>query len=341
MRKKLIILFTVLISNVCFAGELTISFTHGGKNRSSLVYVPATYNEAIPTTLVLCLHGTTQTNTFFRDQINMYPIADTANFIVVIPQGLYDIVAGNTWNSGAGAAGYYPNSSVDDVGFLEALIDTMKQRYNIDAKNVFATGFSMGAFMCNRLACSGTQSIKAIAAVSGTIGSGITCNNPTRMPVLIIHGTADPVVSYTNNLYGMNPEDAVAAWVSSNATSSTPIVNAIPNTNGDSVNFTHHEYINASNDNDVEFYKATNGTHWWYNAPQDVNYSPTIWAFFRKHKFVYPTVISAQNLAEKKIIAVQYFNINGLKVPETLASGIYIKRIVYSNGSVAHTKILQ
>ena len=96
--------------------------------------------------------------------------------ICVYPQALSDPILGaNAWNSGATVLGVPFNRNVDDVGFLNALMDTVKSKYMIEDSKVYFFGYSFGSFMSQRMACENREKIAAIGAVSGTIGSGLDC----------------------------------------------------------------------------------------------------------------------------------------------------------------------
>jgi polyhydroxybutyrate depolymerase len=272
------VLLLIVMQQIVFAQETSINFSFNGKNRSAILYVPPSYNINKPHTLVLALHGTTQLNTVYRDLINIYPIADTANFFVLIPLGLVDPLAGYTWNSGAGLNGYYPNATINDVDYLLALVDSVKAKYNINAQNVFATGFSMGGFMSNRLACE-TNVFKAIASVSGTIGSGITCNAQNSLPVLHIHGTADAVVPFANSNLGLDADSVVNYWVNKNNCTTTPTVTNFTDAFADGITAQHFLYPQNTTKHDVEFIKITNGAHIWYNQHRCLHYKSNLGFF--------------------------------------------------------------
>lgn len=132
----------MLYSLVCllFAGEsfahntITGTIQSGGLTREYLLYIPAAYtgNTAVP--LVFNLHGYSSNNLeqlFYGD---FRPIADTANFLIVLPNGTIDAQGNRVWNTFLG------NSNIDDVGFLRDLLNTLQTNYNIDANRVFSTG---------------------------------------------------------------------------------------------------------------------------------------------------------------------------------------------------------
>ena len=92
------------------------------------------------------------------------PVADTAGFIVAYPDGLIDGTGNRYWNIGWS---FLPNT--DDVAYLSVLIDTLVKNYSIDPNNVFASGLSMGGFMCHKVACEFPNKVAAIADISGSI----------------------------------------------------------------------------------------------------------------------------------------------------------------------------
>ena len=161
-------IFTTLLFSLCLPllsiGQQTIdgSITFAGIQRDYILYVPEIYTpgEAVP--LILNFHGYTS-NAF--EQLNygeFRPIADTAGFIVVHPMGTVDLLGNTHWNVGWGT------SSVDDLGFTAALIDSLSAEYSINQDRIYSTGMSNGGFMSYHLACELSERIAAIASVTGT-----------------------------------------------------------------------------------------------------------------------------------------------------------------------------
>ncbi|MAC86368.1 MAG: hypothetical protein CMC94_05420 [Flavobacteriales bacterium] len=89
-------------------------------------------------------------------------IADTANFIIVHPQGLLNSLGETHWSLG--------QSSVDDIGFVNALYAHLVSNYNINLDQVYSTGMSNGGAMSYYLACNMSDKIAAIASVTGSMG---------------------------------------------------------------------------------------------------------------------------------------------------------------------------
>lgn len=286
----------------------TLSYTFQGNNREFRVYVPTTYNASTDTLpMVFFLHGLGGNMNNFS---GLKYKAESEKYIMVIPQAIASPL-GTAWHSGAGLFGVYPNSNIDDVAFLSSLIDTVSTWYNIDAKRIYSTGFSMGGFMSNRLACELSDRIAAIASVAGTMGNEIsgTCSPSQTIPVLHIHSTDDQTVTYNGN-YGIGADSLVNFWVNHNQCNTTPIASDLSNVAND--NFTAKKYLykNGNLDSEVEFYKLTGPGHSesWYNATSNNDFDAieVIWDFFERHHKkssapTEPNPVAIENVKEAKI----------------------------------------
>lgn len=304
-------IFTTLLFSLCLPllsiGQQTIdgSITFAGIQRDYILYVPEIYTpgEAVP--LILNFHGYTS-NAF--EQLNygdFRPIADTAGFIVVHPMGTVDLLGNTHWNVGWGT------SSVDDLGFTAALIDSLSAKFSINKDRIYSTGMSNGGFMSYHLACELSERIAAIASVTGTmnVNQPATCSPGHPMPVMEIHGTADATVPYTGNfLFGTTPA-AVAYWVNYNNCESTPSITAIPDTDGgDGCTAEHQVYTGGNNGSTVEHFKIINGEHTWPGSAfgglgtnQDIDACNEIWRFFSKydiHGLINTTSVADVNLTK-------------------------------------------
>lgn len=284
-------LFCVLFAGESFA-QNTISGTiqSGGLTREYLLYVPAAYtgNTAVP--LVFNLHGYSSNNLeqlFYGD---FRPIADTANFLIVLPNGTIDAQGNRFWNTFLG------NSNIDDIGFLRDLLNTLQTNYNIDANRVYSTGMSNGGFMSYSLACEMNDRITAIASVTGTmIQSKLNACDPARpVPVMQIHGTADNTVPYNGSPVStfVAIPTLMSTWANLNNCDPTPMVTPVPNTNTtDGCTAEHQIYTGGDYGSTVEHYKVIGGAHTWPGAAfnigitnQDFSASKEIWRFFSQYQ---------------------------------------------------------
>jgi polyhydroxybutyrate depolymerase len=286
MKILLSILFILGITAVNAQQTITSSIMHDGLQRSYILYIPASYSAGTDAPLVLNFHGYTSNATeqlFYGD---FRPIADTAGFLLVHPEGTLDGSNQTYWNADWGG-------TVDDIGFTAALIDSLSAQYSINQDRVYSTGMSNGGFMSYTLACSLSDRIAAIASVTGSMNTGqsLNCNPQHPMPVMEIHGTADAVVPYTGNVNISPISSVLAYWVNNNVCDVTPIETAVPDlVLGDGCTATHFVYENGNSGVEVEHYRINLGGHTWPGAPvalgttnYDISASEKIWEFFAQY----------------------------------------------------------
>ncbi|HLK23030.1 MAG TPA: PHB depolymerase family esterase [Caulobacteraceae bacterium] len=163
-----------------------------GERRTAFVRAPAALRGPCP--LVLGFHGGAGNAQGYIANSALFAKGPAAGAIVVCPQGTPIALRlpgdHRIWNSGPeyGRA----SNDVDDVAFTRRLIEAASQRYPVDRKRVFVTGFSNGAQMAYRLALELADQVAAIAPMSGGRLAG--AERPARpVPVLHFHGTADTV----------------------------------------------------------------------------------------------------------------------------------------------------
>lgn len=285
-------LLLVVIFNVTSSAQISTNATivSGGLVREYRIYKPASYTGNTPVPLLLNFHGYTSNNLQQEIYANFNNIADTANFLVVLPNGTIDAQGSTFWNVFNGPY------SVDDIGFVRNLLDTLQTLYNIDANRIYSTGFSNGGFMSHTLACELNDRIAAIAAVAGTITNPYmnNCNPPRPVPVMHIHGTADDVVPYTGLtlVNGLSVQNTVDKWVDKNNCNPTPAQINVPNiSTTDGCTAERYVYTGGDNGTTVELYKILGGGHTWPGAffpigvtNLDINASREIWRFLSKYR---------------------------------------------------------
>lgn len=263
------------------------SFVSGGLTRTYRIYIPAVYNPSVTVPLVINLHGYGSDNVAQEYYGDFRPIADTADFIIVHPNGTLDGDSNRFWNTFGG-------SSIDDVGFLSALIDTISASYSIDQNCIYSTGMSNGGFMSYDLACSLSSRIAAIASVTGSMiwSHNNSCSPLHPTPVMEIHGTADGIVPYIGSVAFVPIDTLVSFWAQYNKCSLTPTITPVPDIiTTDGCTAEHYVYNSGNMGSTVELYKILGGGHSWPGAPiyidvtnMDFSASLEIWRFFRQYK---------------------------------------------------------
>ncbi len=284
MRYSLLFIILIVFSSVINAQDIVSSIEHNGLNRSYRLFIPSSYVEGSTSMpLVFNFHGLTSQAVEQEFYTNMKPIAEAEGFILCHPEGI-----DNSWNVGFGG------SSVDDVGFVNAMIDEFHTTYDINLRRVYSTGMSNGGYMSYLLACDLTDRIAAIASVTGSMVplSASNCNPTRPIPVMQIHGTADPTVPYLGSNFALAQESLVDWWVQHNACDAAPGVIDIPDTNtDDGCTAELFEYSGCNEGTAVQFYKVTGGGHTWPGAGlsigvtnQDFTASQVIWDFFNQYE---------------------------------------------------------
>jgi polyhydroxybutyrate depolymerase len=178
-------------------GDKTISISSGGQTRSFIIHLPPSYGEQL-LPIVFNYHGWDSSAAHYESYTNMGAEADKENFIVVFPQGALDSLEKPSWNAGNGANG--PTGSTDDVQFTRDMISYLQHNYCIDTHRIYVTGYSIGASMAYRVACTLTNQIAGLATVEGAFyhfDGGCLATRP--IPVLEIHGLADQYAIYDGN----------------------------------------------------------------------------------------------------------------------------------------------
>lgn len=278
-----IFLFATIYSNA--QQTLNESMLHDGVTREYIVYVPAVYNGSSSVPLLFNFHGYGMSANNQMSYGNMRAVADTAGFILVYPQGT--LFGGSPhWNVGSWTLG----STADDIGFTEAMIDTLAANYNIDLNRVYSCGYSNGGYFSFVLACQLSAEIAAIGSVGGTMSTETynSCNPSHPTPVVTIHGINDAIISY----FGVYPNnskslsDVNTYWANYNNTIVPPVVSTLPNidtTDGSTAELSLFD--NGDNCTSVEHYKVIGGGHDWPGSSgnMDINADAVIWSFVSKY----------------------------------------------------------
>lgn len=192
MKVKIIVLALLMLTGAAAASDVR-NMTLDGRQRVYRVYRPAGLDRTKPVPLVVMLHGAFGTGEQAERSYGWDAEADKAGFVVAYPDGIR-----RTWNAGGACCGPAHSENIDDVGFLDKLIDTLVHAENIDVKAVYVAGMSNGGAMTYRYACEGAFPIAAIGPVASSFT--YSCNKPHALPVLAIHGLADKTVPYAGGL---------------------------------------------------------------------------------------------------------------------------------------------
>lgn len=264
------------------------SIISSGEKRSYLLYVPDSYDPAVPTPLVISIHGFVEWPAHQQQISKWNDLADQHGFIVVYPSGTGFPLRWQTRGTLEGTADPWK-----DVTFISDLIDKLSTEYNIDPGHIYANGLSNGAGMSLVLSCRLADKIAAIGTVAGAYALPWDQCQPSRpVPAIIFHGTADPIVWFhgdTGSHSGFVFPD-IAQWVSTladrNGCDDNPqVISPIGDVSG--VRYNNCEA-------DVVFYTIEGGGHTWPGGDplperiagstnMDISATQLMWDFFLEH----------------------------------------------------------
>ena len=258
------------------SGFFTDTLSHEGELREYLTYIPEIYTSSgIPTPLLFNFHGGSGSASGQVYTADFRPIADTANFILVYPQGTF----GSTWNSSL-PSNPQTKMFVDDFGFVDAMIKRINKdyRFGIDTSRVYAIGFSNGADISLSLACVRSEKIAAVASVSGLLDRHTAQNsNPSSVAIMSIHGTNDYQRPYGYGLggYYFAIDELIEYWSAKNNFAGQAQVETY-NTGNIAIEFIRFGDM-------IEHYKVVNGEHSWLNVSRNgQTTNQKIWNFVSK-----------------------------------------------------------
>jgi polyhydroxybutyrate depolymerase len=260
-------------------GTVTKTMMSRGQMRTYLLHIPAKYDPTIPTTLVVAFHGLSDHAVDFIKYIDLENQADAKNVIALVPQGLGFIPS---WNAG-GCCFEAQLYKIDDVGFTKDMIDATRRDYCVDDGRIYAMGFSNGGMLAHRLACELSGTLSAVGSISGPPVFTVTECKPERViPLLHMHGTADPIIGYHGGGTGSFPDIpmAIAEWAQRNRCVGAPKQTY---KNGD---VSCDSYTPCADKTEVTLCTIDKGKHTWPGSSDgtpDIQATPVLLDFFAKY----------------------------------------------------------
>jgi polyhydroxybutyrate depolymerase len=127
-------------------------------------------------------------------------------WIYVQPDGSWNKDGIRFWSATDACCNFY-GDPVDDVAYIEGLIDDLSASYSIDPERIYVVGHSNGGFMAHRLACDLSDRITAIVSIAGAQWfDPHKCNPTSGVAVLEVHGNEDAFVHYNGGAFSYKDE---------------------------------------------------------------------------------------------------------------------------------------
>lgn len=258
------------------------SMTSGGRTRQYFLHLPTGYQADEATPLVLAFHGHNGTGV----DVEAYSGLDDLAAIAVYPVGLAGTDGGTSWQSAP-----YADTEVDDVRFVNDLLDGLQGSLCVDPDRIYATGKSNGGGFTALLACRLPHRIAAFATVSAAFYPGTTagCRGSQPVPYLDFHGAADSITPYDGGTSHGAPLPSLTEWmndwVEHNGCTK-------PSSRSIGSDVTKYSWLGCAQDATVVHYKIANDGHTWPGdlvdsgpggSTRTIAATEVMWRFFGKH----------------------------------------------------------
>ena len=174
-----------------------LEFSYHGQIRQYLMHTPRGWDQRQTIPLLIALHGGGGNAAQFQRYAGFDTLADRFNFAVIYPNALH-----RHWNDERGDLHLgHKLDHANDIGFIQALVDSLTKHTPIGGQKVILTGISNGGIMSIKLACQNPQQYSGIAPVAASMAMTEFKQLQTQLPkalpeMLLINGTADPLVPY-------------------------------------------------------------------------------------------------------------------------------------------------
>lgn len=284
------------LTSSAVSAQTSVTLTWQGRARTYVVYTPAGYVQTGPAVpVVMSLHPGFSNATNHAQAARWHVKGDAQNFISVYPNGT--TTQGNTnysWNAYAPSTGI----NVDDVGFLNAVLNQVIRQYAVDTTRLYLSGFSNGAWMTFRMGCQFTQRFAALGPLSGSWkfgrdglcdhggcnGSPIPGSNPASaeatvncqpsagIPIMFYRGTRENVLTDRAQTDPMVPY----FWSRFNQCQTVAVLDSFQR-NGDLIR--RERYPACARNAEVVVMNVVGNSHVWHASATD-----EFWEFFRRYR---------------------------------------------------------
>jgi len=192
-----------------------------GLTYTYIVSVPPSYDPNRATPLTLYWHGLQSDPTEIRSLTDIDQVAAKAGMIVVYPKS-----PDASWDAGGCCTQLVGGKRRDETVFAKELIAQVKSKVCVDSKRIYTTGFSNGGMLSQMLACKMADVFAAAAPLSSALTiAKAQCTPGRSIPIYMINGTADPLVSYASasaTIGSISVTDTFAFWAMADTCTGSP-----------------------------------------------------------------------------------------------------------------------
>jgi polyhydroxybutyrate depolymerase len=241
--------------------------TVDGLLRSYLVDAPVKdLPKSAPIIVMLAGIGSAPAGEITRDDLIPYVTANMAE--LVYPAGY-----GESWNAG-GCCGAAASDNINDVAFLKALVAKVDPGH---ARSIYVVGYSNGARMAYRIACTDPSLFDGYAMVKGGPEPGCMVTKPVTL--LQIASVNDPEIPYKPGDHGIEPTAMTTLAYEVRVADKCSIAHTVTHSGG----MTQTTYSSCGDGVRFAFAVWQVGVHSFPRPPVSIPAaSQVIWAFFSK-----------------------------------------------------------
>lgn len=257
--------------------NLTIS-----DGRDAELFLPQGYSENSSVPLLIDLHGYTGSGKSQAAYTFLQEAAYDRGLAYVAPDGLEDSLGSQYWNATTACCDFN-RSGVDDVAFIESLIEKIKGSANIDSSRIYLFGHSNGHFMSYAFLCSGTNEITAVAGLAGAMDPNIATCRAKPSNILHIHGEDDGTILYDGGaLFGNRYTSAVEtvkrwSFINSCGNPNQGSIDAIGGIEGEEIEAESYSCKRGA----LDFWIIKNGIH---TPTLDISFADKVIDWLMKHQ---------------------------------------------------------
>jgi polyhydroxybutyrate depolymerase len=197
---RLACLALVIAAATCRAETASVmEWTVDGVQREALVVPPAKTSDAgVPVMLVFHGHGGTMRFMERKGFHKHWPEA-----VVVYCQGLPTRTRLDPTGKRPGWQPRVGDNNDRDLKFVDAILKTLREKYKVDDRRIYATGHSNGGGFTYALWAARGKEFAALAPLAAGIGGVRTVQDLKPLPVLHLAGEKDEIVKFANQTLTM------------------------------------------------------------------------------------------------------------------------------------------
>jgi poly(3-hydroxybutyrate) depolymerase/1,4-dihydroxy-2-naphthoate octaprenyltransferase len=222
---NLVLLISVLsdeIGNKEFADRTSIII---GADRPAELFLPVANQSSKPSGVLINLHGYSGDSISQSNYTYLQEAALDAGLAYVAPDGMKDGSGNRFWNATIACCDF-AQSGVNDVAYIDGLINEISNSYNLDKSLIYLFGHSNGHFMSYQYLCTSKYKVAAIAGLAGSMDADPAQCAGKSANILHIHGDADSTISYQGGaLFSQSypsVDEVIKRWSSNNQCTAKP-----------------------------------------------------------------------------------------------------------------------